>query len=258
MKIIALIPARLKSTRLPEKPLLKIRNIPIIQHVYNNVKKVKIINEIIILTDDIKIKSVVDKFLNNTTNNSCHIINEECLNGTERIITYLKKYNKNSYPNDTIIVNIQGDEPFINPNNINMAIQNYLYKKNKIQDLVCSTIFYKTNNIKDIDNKNRGKIVLDNKNNIMYCSRNIIPSNKKNKIIPDHLYNIHIGIFVFDYNYLMNEFHINTPLQLLEDIEWLKIMEQGYKINCIEVTEHEIGVDTIEDYQYLKRKYEKK
>ena len=147
MKIIALIPARLKSTRLPEKPLLKIRNIPIIQHVYNNVKKVKIINEIIILTDDIKIKNVVDKFLNNI-NNSCHIINEECLNGTERIITYLKKYNKINYPKDTIIVNIQGDEPFINPNNINMTIQNYLYKQNKIQDLVCSTIFYKTNNIK--------------------------------------------------------------------------------------------------------------
>lgn len=257
MKIIACIPARLKSSRLPNKPLLKIRNKTIIELVYDNVKKVKLIDEIIILTDNIIIKNEVDKFIYQTNkNNNCFIIDEDCLNGTERIILYLKKYT--NYQDDTIIVNVQGDEPFINPLNINMAIQNYLNKIKTVNNLVCSTIFYKTNNIIDIDNKNRGKLVLDKYNNIMYCSRNIIPSNKKNKIIPDHLYNIHIGIFVFKLNYLLNEFYqINTPLQILEDIEWLKIIEQGYKINAIEVKEHEIGIDTKEDYTYLKNKYEK-
>ena len=104
MKIVALIPARLKSSRLPEKPLLKINNKTIIEHVYNRVKKVKNIDEIIILTDNNKIKSCVDKFKNNE--DKCIVINETCLNGTERIIIYLKKYNKIVYKEDTIIVNI--------------------------------------------------------------------------------------------------------------------------------------------------------
>ena len=143
MKIVALIPARLKSTRLKEKLLLKIDNKPIIQHTYNNVKKVEIIDEVVILTDDIKVKNVVDSFLFDS-NDSCHIINEDCLNGTERIIVYLKKYNEKIYDKNTIIVNIQGDEPFIHPENVITAIENYKNKKNEINNLVCSTIYYKT------------------------------------------------------------------------------------------------------------------
>ena len=175
MKIVAIIPARLKSTRLKDKLLLKINDKPIIQHTYNNVCKIELITDIIILTDNIKVKNVVDNFINEK--HSCHVINEECLNGTERIIVYLQKYNKIEYPDDTIIVNIQGDEPFINPYNVDLAIQNYINKKNKIENLVCSTIYHQTNNYEEIKNKNRGKLVLDENNNIMYCSRNIIPNN---------------------------------------------------------------------------------
>ena len=80
--------------------------------------------------------------------------------------------------------------------------------------------------------------------------------NKKDNIIPNYDYNIHIGIFVFDSGYLLNHYYnTNTPLQLAEDIEWMKIIEQGFKINAIEINDHEIGVDTIEDYTYLKNKY---
>ena len=105
--------------------------------------------------------------------------------------------------------------------------------------------------------KSRGKVVVDNFNNILYCSRNIIPSNKKENIIENHLYNIHVGIFVYNKNYLLDHFtKKNTENQLLEDIEWLKIIEQGFKVNTIFSEEMEIGVDTIEDYNYLKKKYE--
>ena len=232
MKIIALIPARLKSTRLPGKPLLKINNKTIIELVYNQAKKVKQIDNIYILTDNNKIKNCVDKFIDN--DDKCVIINEECLNGTERIILYLKKYNKINYNQDTIIVNIQGDEPFINPNNIKIAINNFIEKKNTVNKLVCSTIYYKTKNKLEIKNKNRGKLVLDSFDNIIYCSRNIIPSNKTQDLIENYDYNIHIGIFVYEYNYLVNNFFkINTPLQLIEDIEWLKIIENGFKINAV-------------------------
>ena len=276
-KIIVCIPARYQSTRLPGKPLLTINNKTIIHHVYDNVAKLKNIDEIVVLTDDNRIKDEVESFGGN-----CCIITDECLNGTDRIIRYLKKNIKNEsidelnktskkglwnveWVNDTtvkmnipsrIIVNVQGDEPFINHNNIQLAIDNYIAKRKLDEKIVCSTLFYKTRNQESIRNKSRGKAVLDLKGNIMYCSRNIIPSGKKQDIIPDHDYNIHIGIFVFNENYLLhNYFNNNTPLQLCEDIEWMKIMEQGFKINAVEVAEHEIGVDTIDDYNYLKNKY---
>jgi len=252
-RILVCIPARYNSTRLPGKPLLKINNKTIINHVYDNVRKLKCANEIIVLTDDERIKTEVNSFGGN-----CEIINEECLNGTDRIITYLKNIfmEENVLTKNLVIVNVQGDEPFIDHNNIQLAIDNYLKKKPFDNNLVCSTLYYKTQEQSSIRSKSRGKAVLDLNDNIMYCSRNIIPSGKNDVLIPKHNYNIHIGIFVFDSEYLLNNYYKNnTPLQLCEDIEWMKIMEQGYKINAVEVKDHEIGVDTIQDYHYLQEKY---
>ena len=242
-KILCCIPARYHSTRLPGKPLLKINNKTIINHVYEKAKQTKV-DEIVILTDDQRIYDEVISF-----GGKCYIITEECLNGTERIITYLNKIDHNEY---SIILNIQGDEPFIKPNVINETIDNYIEKNPE-----CSTICFKTNNKDEILSKSRGKVVVDNFNNILYCSRNIIPSNKKENIIENHLYNIHVGIFVYNKKYLLDNFtKKNTENQLLEDIEWLKIIEQGFKVNTIFSEEMERGVDTIEDYNYLKKKYQ--
>ena len=242
-KILCCIPARYHSTRLPGKPLLKINNKTIINHVYEKAKQTKV-DEIVILTDDQRIYDEVISF-----GGKCYIITEECLNGTERIITYLNKIDHNEY---SIILNIQGDEPFIKPNVINKTIDNYIENNPE-----CSTICFKTNNKDEILSKSRGKVVVDNFNNILYCSRNIIPSNKKENIIENHLYNIHVGIFVYNKKYLLDHFtKKNTENQLLEDIEWLKIIEQGFKVNTIFSEEMERGVDTIEDYNYLKKKYQ--
>ena len=84
----------------------------------------------------------------------------------------------------------------------------------------------------------------------------MIPSCKKYLIIPNFDYSIHIGVFVFRPSYLLNKyFNNNTRLQLAEDIEWMKIIEQGFKINSIEVKEQECGIDTMDDYIYLLNKY---
>jgi 3-deoxy-manno-octulosonate cytidylyltransferase (CMP-KDO synthetase) len=243
LKILCCIPARYNSSRLPGKPLLKFNNKTIINLVYEKAQQT-IVDEIIVLTDDQRIYDEVLSF-----GGKCVIINEDCLNGTERIIIYLKSINHDKYD---IIVNIQGDEPFIKPHVINQTINNFIKKKPE-----CSTICFKTLNQNEILSKSRGKVVVDNFNNIIYCSRNIIPSNKKENIIKNHEYNIHVGIFVYDKNYLLEHFcKENTKNQLLEDIEWLKIIEQGFKINTIFSEEMERGVDTIEDYDYLKKKYE--
>ena len=254
MEFIVCIPARYNSTRLPGKPLLKINGKTIIQHVYEKaleLKKKYNICDLVVLTDDDIIKEQVENF-----GGSCIVIKENCLNGTDRIIHYLTYYISHDIDlKNKVIINIQGDEPFIYVENISKAIDNYIINKDDT-NIVCTTIHHKTRDVDTIKLKSRGKLVLDKNNNIMYCSRNVIPSNKNNYVVPDIDYYIHIGIFVFDANYLINNYNNNnTRLQLIEDIEWMKIMEQGFKINSIEVEDSERGVDTIEDYDYLVNKY---
>jgi 3-deoxy-D-manno-octulosonate cytidylyltransferase len=240
-KILCCIPARYQSSRLPGKPLLKINNKTIIQLVYEKALQINV-DKIVVLTDDERIYNEVIGFGGN-----CKMTGY-AINGTERIVNYLKTINTNHYK---AIVNIQGDEPFICPNAVNKTIQNYLNK-----NVACSTICFKTMDKEEILSKNRGKVIVDNFNNILYCSRNVIPSNKTEHVISNHKYNIHVGVFVYNISYLLNNYSKpNTEFQMLEDIEWLKIIEQGFKVNTIFSDKLERGIDTIEDYHYFKKKF---
>ena len=169
MKKVCFIPARYGSSRLPGKPLLMINGKTIIQRVYEQVKQCKLIDDIIILTDDDRIVKEIKTF-----RGKYRLIKDDCLNGTERIILCLKKE-----PNICdIVINVQGDEPFINPDSIDKCIKNYLTKKLLISGLQCSTLHSIENNSNELKKKSKGKLVLDKQNNIMYCSRNIIPEVK--------------------------------------------------------------------------------
>lgn len=243
METLCCIPARFNSSRLPGKPLFKINDKTIIQHVYEKALLTNV-DKIIVLTDDQRIYDEVMSF-----GGDCVINHDFYLNGTDRIIGHLKNIDSSNF---NVIVNIQGDEPFINPKVINKTIENYLEKQPE-----CSTICFKTRDTNEILSKSRGKVVVDNFNNIIYCSRNVIPSNKNETIITNYDYNIHVGIFVYNKNYLLDHYcKENTNNQLAEDIEWLKIIEQGFRINTIFSNKMERGVDTIDDYNYLKDKYE--
>ena len=186
---ICFIPARYESSRLPGKPLLKINDKTIINLVYEQVKKCKLIDKIIILTDSSLILNEVNNF-----GGYCEIINEECLNGTERIVKFIKK-NLEHFKHPKFIINVQGDEPYINPDHIDTCIQNYT-KCNKFTK--CSTLHYKINDYENLSNRSMGKLVLDKYNNIMYASRNIIPGTKKSEKSKHVIYYGHIGIFVFN------------------------------------------------------------
>ena len=243
-KIVACIPARYKSTRLPGKPLLKIKDKTIINRVYDRVMQSKLIDMVYILTDDVRIEQEVIRFGGN-----CIYKNIDCLNGTERICKSLEFIDKNY----TIIVNIQGDEPFIDPLNIDKCIKNFIEKN--YNHFVCSTLHAKIDYNEAIKTS-IGKLVLDHNNNIMYCSRTPIPSTKSGKINQTINYYGHIGLFVFNRDYLENHYmEKNYPYQLSEDIEWLKIIESGNRINSVCVEFSEISVDTEEDYNYLVAKY---
>ena len=184
MNICYMIPARYNSSRLPGKPLLKINNKTIIKLVFEQVKKCKYKGDIFVTTDD-------NKIIEEIGIDNCIMINENCLNGTERICYALKKINKEY----DIIVNVQGDEPFIDPKNIDFVIKKYINFKDK-EKLLCTTIHNIMNN-SNVINQNIGKLVLDNQNNILYCSRSVIPSNKNNTIINENTYLEHIGVFCF-------------------------------------------------------------
>ena len=114
MKVLGLIPTRLGSTRLPSKPLLEINNIPLIIHTYKRAKMAKLLDEVIICCDDKKIIKVADKF-----NSKSMLTSKKSKNGTERIYEAYKKLNKKY----DLIIDIQGDEPLIDPNHIDQVIK---------------------------------------------------------------------------------------------------------------------------------------
>jgi len=252
LNLIALIPARYESSRLPGKPLLKICQKSIIQLTYEQTLKSKYLNaqNVFIVTDNDEIYQECQKFNANTIS-----IKEHCANGTSRIAKALNKINHDHV--DTV-VNVQGDEPFINHAHIDHAIEKHQQHSAKSKDTVCTTIHHLLKSNEDITNPGIGKIVLNSKtNDIIYCSRAVVPHTKSGNPDPEYKYLGHIGLFVFKKWYLDIFEKEDTPAQLTEDIEWLKIIEQSYKIKSFEVDESEIGVNTFEDYQYLKRKYEK-
>ena len=247
--IIGFIPARYGSTRLPGKPLLQFGQHNMIQKVYLQCKKSSFLKKIYVLTDDERIQKAIEDI-----NGDVILIKEECLNGTERICIALKRYN-DLFKECKCIVNIQGDEPYMNPEHIDVAINAMI--SNKDINVKCSTLIFKIVDETLLHDTSIGKVVLNNKNEIIYCSRNVIPASKTKKydVIKNDYYG-HIGLFVFDKEYLINQYiKENTPLQLVEDIEWLKIIEQGYNIISSKVEDYEIGVNTMEDYMYLREKY---
>ena len=247
--IIGLIPARYQSSRLPGKPLLKFGNETMIQKVYRQTLKSKKLDMVYVLTDDKRINNSITNI-----NGNVLMVTENCINGTERICIALQKYPE-LFKNCKYIVNIQGDEPFIEPAHIDAVIDNI--KNNSNIDIKCSTLHYLIENQEDLDNSSVTKIVLDANNTVLYFSRNCIPSNKNKKYnLSKCNYYAHIGLYAFDINYLLHDYmRPNTPLQLEEDIELLKLIEQGYKITSNLVQNYEIGVNLQEDYQYLLKKY---
>jgi 3-deoxy-manno-octulosonate cytidylyltransferase (CMP-KDO synthetase) len=247
--IIGLIPARYNSTRLEGKPLLIFGNKTMIQKVYEQSIKSKYIDKVYVVTDNIKIKKNIEDI-----NGNVLMITDKCLNGTERICLAINKFPQ-LFKDSKYIVNIQGDEPYIDPLNIDIAIKKLINSSN--DTIKCSTLHYKIENNNDLQDLSIGKLVLNKNNYILYCSRNCIPSNKNNTYNTNNCdYYGHIGLFVFTKEYLQNHFlNINMPLQLEEDIEWLKIIEQGFQIISSCVQNYEKGVNTIEDYNYLILKY---
>ena len=164
MKKVIIIPARLDSSRLPKKVLLDLKGKTVIQRVYEQCLKVKNVDGVYIATDSIEIKEVCETFTNNVI-----ITKSTHKSGTDRIGEAVSAIDCD------IVINVQGDEPFIDPINIDRCIQNFI-KQSVSPKLVCSTLHHKIY-YNEAVKSSIGKLILDKDNNIMYCSRTIIPTN---------------------------------------------------------------------------------
>ena len=246
MKIIAIIPARMGSTRFPGKPLAKINGIPMIQHVFNNVKKNKLISNVVVATCD----KIIFDFIH-SINGEAIMTSKKHKRASDRCAEALKILEKRKKIKFDIVVMVQGDEPMIKPNMITQAVKPMI--KNKKIDII--NLISPIKNQKDFSDKNFIKVVHDKKYNAIYLSRAKIPfiKFKKNLNIKKQ-----VCVIPFKKNFLLKYNSMKaTPLEKIESIDMLRVLENGYKLHLVKTNYFSHAVDTKKDLlkieKYLKK-----
>ncbi|KAF5780897.1 putative 3-deoxy-manno-octulosonate cytidylyltransferase [Helianthus annuus] len=235
-RVVGIIPARFASSRFQGKPLVEILGKPMIQRTWERAKLATTLDRVVVATDDEKIAECCRGFGADVIMTA-----ESCRNGAERCSEALQKLEKKY----DIVVNIQGDEPLIEPEIIDGIVK----ALQTTPDAVFSTAVTALKP-EDAFDPNRVKCVVDNRGYAIYFSRGLIPFNKfvSGKVNPSFPYNLHLGIQSYDSEFLKIYPDLTpTPLQLEEDLEQLKVLENGYKMKVIKVNHDAHGVDTPED-----------
>lgn len=233
-KVIAIIPARYNSSRFKGKPLIDIEGMSMIKRVYLQARLILSVDDIYIATDDQRIFREVKSFTDN-----CILTSEDCSSGTDRCIEAYFKIGKDY----DIMVNIQGDEPFLKP----IMVEN-LINAAKSSDYDIYTLYKKEsldiNQYKDV---NTVKVVFNKLREAMYFSRLPIPYNG----LKD--FNKHIGIYAFNTKVLETLKSLKTCyLETSESLEQLKWLDNSIKIKMIKTDQDTISIDTPEDLKRLK------
>lgn len=234
-KIIGIIPSRYSSSRLPGKPLVDICGKPMIWWVYNQVKKVKQFDDIYVATDDKRIEQVCKE-------NSINVLmtSTEHKTGTDRVGEVARKIKADLY------VNIQGDEPMIEPETISKAIEPFLIDK----DLQVSNLMTKIKNPVEVVNFTIPKVITNKDNIGIYLTRSTTPYPKGSI---DYCYYKQVCVYGFTPEAL--EFYCNSPrgkVEKIEDIEILRFIEAGYKVKYVEVDSDTIAIDTQKDLEKVR------
>jgi len=242
MKFIGIIPARYASSRFPGKALFVIEGKTMIQRVYEQAKKANILDDVFVATDDASIENHVKNFGGKAIMTSA---DHQC--GTDRCHEAFQLINKDrKYNADDVVINIQGDEPLINPEQIEKVASCF---KNKNVEI--ATLVRKMDNVDDLVSSTVMKVVIDKNKKAMYFSRSPIPYFRgldKAQWLKKHDYYQHIGIYAYKAS-VLNEIHLLSPssLEKVESLEQLRWLENGYPIH-VEFTEHTShSVDVPED-----------
>jgi 3-deoxy-manno-octulosonate cytidylyltransferase (CMP-KDO synthetase) len=238
-KVIVVIPARFGSTRLPGKPLISLAGKPMIQRVYERAKLAKRADRVIVATDDERIVKAVEGF-----GGEARMTRTEHRTGTERVAEVA------AHEEGDVFVNVQGDEPLLEPNAIDVAVNSLLEEPQASISTVATPI--KTTG--DIMDPNVVKVVLDFDENAIYFSRAPIPwvRDMASKIVVRHLK--HLGLYAFQRDALLE--YPTLPqgeLERIEQLEQLRWMENGWKIRVAEVEHDAVSVDVPEDVARVEK-----
>lgn len=231
MQTIGIIPARLGSTRLARKVLMDLGGKPVIQHVYERTRKARLLDDVIVACDDDEIVAAVRGFGGKAVLTSKHHTT-----GTDRLAEVVNDMDVQT------IVNIQGDEPFVNP----LTIDDLVALMHKDPGVVMATVVKQSSNYEEFKKPDVVKAVLDDKGNVLYFSRMPIPTFLKEG---ESFYK-HIGLYAFTKEFLFT-FKKMPPsfLERHERLEQLRALENGYRIKAIETKFETIGIDTPEDLE---------
>lgn len=233
-KAVVIIPARLESSRLPNKALVDILGLPMIVHVFKRCLLAKSLDSVYVATDNIKIKEVVESYGGKVIMTSA-----AHQTGTDRIAEAAQGIDAD------IIVNVQGDEALVNPEYIDKAVDS-LVNSSRADVAILVNPFNKKNSPSDI------KVVLNEDDEIMYLSRTDIPSDARTDS-PKMLKAYHIVPFRKDFLLQYAKWE-KTELEQIEFNEYLRILEKNYKIQAVHVESDAVSVDTEQDLEFVRSK----
>ncbi len=231
MKVLCVIPARYASTRLPGKPLALIAGKPMIEHVYRQAAKAKLPQEVLVATDSEAVVAAVTAF-----GGKAMLTRADHPTGTDRLAEVAQ-----AYPDVDVIVNVQGDEPMIDPAIIDRLAQAFVDEP----QLVMATMKTPLSE-EDYHDPACVKVVCDLEGYALYFSRSLIPY-PRNKPEDLAVYK-HVGIYAYQRDFLLHYAALRpTPLERAESLEQLRALENGYKIKVLASDFQGVGVDTPED-----------
>ncbi|WP_120187268.1 3-deoxy-manno-octulosonate cytidylyltransferase [Tenacibaculum lutimaris] len=235
MKIIAMIPARYSASRFPGKLMKDLGGKPVIVRTYEAALQANLFDEVYVVTDsDVifnTIEAVGGKVLMSKKEHEC---------GSDRIAEAVENLDVD------IVVNVQGDEPFIDTVSLSKLID--VFKGDDKKEIDLASLKVKITNAKDIKNPNNVKVITDANDFAIYFSRSVIPYHRDQEV--NATYYKHKGVYAFRKNALIDFYHTPmTPIEAAEKIECIRYLEVGKKIKMIETSVESIGIDTPEDLE---------
>ncbi len=237
MKFIAIIPARYASTRFPGKPLAMLGGKPVIQRVYE--QAVKVLPEAYVATDDERIFQAVKSF-----GGQAVMTRSDHKSGTDRIQEAVEKIHTQA----DVIINIQGDEPFVQPSQLETLMQLFDAPETQI-----GTLGKPFETMEAVENPNSPKIVCDRRGFALYFSRSVIPyvrGKEQQEWLQHYPYLKHLGLYAYRREVLHEITQLpQSPLELAESLEQLRWLENGYRIRVGLTDVETVGIDTPDDLQ---------
>ncbi len=234
MKILCVIPSRIGSTRLPRKPLLLIQGKPMVQWAYENARNCASISEVVVATDSEEIAAVIHEVGGKTM-----LTPAETPTGSDRVAMVA-----DAFPEMDVIINLQGDEPFVRPSMLEELIAPFKTKNNVPQ---MTTLAYPLNMSSEYENQDIVKVITDCNQNAIYFSRSPIPCFRNKAEVP--VYH-HMGLYAFQREFLKIYRSLpQTPLEQAEALEQLRVIEHGYKIRVCLTSSRTLEINTQAEFE---------